>query len=610
MDIYNFKSEDAFRFASEAHARTKITGKELTFTVCPYCGGGANNDKANQNTFSINLETGQFACFRSSCGIRGNMLTLHKDFSWFTLGKEVDEYFKPRKQYKRLKTPSEPIIPKPKAIEYLKSRGISEDTAARFQITVRTDNENILVMPMFDEKGEMQSVKYRNTAYKKGDGGSKEFFEKNTKPILYGMWLCDLTNKSLIVTEGQIDCLSVSEAYMGQINAVSVPNGCKSYTFIPYCWDWLSKFEEIIVFGDCENGGITLLKEFSQRFGKKVKSVRVDDYKDCKDANEILQKYGAEQIKACIENAESQPIKKVIDMSEVKDIDIFDIPKLKTGIFELDYLLYGGLPFGYMHIIAGKRGDGKSTFANQIICHALDQNYNCFIYSGELTSSNLKAWINYQLAGQRNIVSTADRNGNPRWNVPKDKLSKISEWYRGRLFVYDNSAVDDEEDDLVNTIEEVILKYGVKVILIDNLMTALDLDLEKGEKFEKQSKLSKKLTKLALRHNVMVLLVAHRRKNGFTTDANDEISGSADITNLAGIVVSYDRSKDEGASEFDRKLIVAKNRLFGRLNFNGYTLSFEEKSKRIYGSRDNVGYAFGWERDESGFYENDETPFE
>ena len=116
-------------------------------------------------------------------------------------------------------------------------------------------------------------------------------------------------------------------------------------------------------------------------------------------------------------------------------------------------------------------------------------------------------------------------------------------------------------------------------------------------------------------HNVLILLVAHRRKNSFTTDANDEVSGSGDITNLAGLVLSYDRADkkeiDEGRiDESQRKIIIAKNRLFGKLDLKGIVVSYDEKSKRIYSSPDELGYRYGWDIDNWDYdVPADDNPF-
>ena len=349
---YEFNPDDAFRFARHVNIQTTHRGKNLNFKKCPYC--GQNTD--DKNTFAINLDNGTFNCLRASCGAKGNMLTLSRDFD-FSLGNEVDEYYRPKKQFRKFKKPAAMIVPKDPAVKYMLSRGISEEVTKRYEITVRSDHENILVFPFYDETGELVFIKYRKTDFDKAKDKNKEWCEANSKPILFGMKQCNRRNKTLIVAEGQIDSLSISEA--GFENALSVPTGAKGFTWVPYCWDFVNSFETLIVFGDHENGRITLLDEIRSRFRIRIKHVREEDYLDCKDANDILRKYGKGQIKKCIENAIDLPVNHVISLADVEDINPFDIPKLRTGFKDLDNLLHGGLPFGGIVILTGRAGHGK-----------------------------------------------------------------------------------------------------------------------------------------------------------------------------------------------------------------------------------------------------------
>ena len=588
--IYEFKEQDAYDFARFVRARHKPRGDELKFTYCPYCNGGQNHDK---DSFSINLKTGQFKCLRASCSVSGNFITLSRDFD-FSLGIETDEYYRPRKQYKKLPTPKEPIIPKPKAVEYLLSRGISEGTAKKYELTIHAKKDNVLVFPFFDDRGLMQYIKYRDTEYSKKKDGPKEWAEKDCKPILFGMKQCNDKFDRLIIAEGQLDSLSVSES--GIENATSVPGGMNNFRWVPYCWNWVCKFEEIVVFGDFERGHMTLLEDIKKRFPNKIKHVREKDYQECKDANEILQKHGKEAVRQAVENAILVPVERVIELADVEDVDIYKLEKLSSGINEVDRLLYGGLPFGGVVLVTGKPGEGKSTLASQIMAGAIDAGYKTMAYSGELPNYQFKSWIDFQIAGPSHVIEDVNKYGDPYRVISKKNRELISEWYRGKAYMYDNRIVEaDEKEDLLTTVENTIMQYETRVILIDNLMTALDLDCEKGtDKYEKQSIFMKKLARIALKYDVLILVVAHKRKNNFSTNENDEISGSGDISALATITISYGKDKDMDASE--RMLRVSKNRLFGKTNTAGYKLLFDEKSKRIYSSLSERDRQFGWDK--------------
>ena len=581
---YQFKRQDALDFAAYIGQRTKIRGEEMQVCYCPYCKGGRNRD---DYTFSINLKTGLFKCLRSQCGQQGNMWRLAQDFD-FKLSDEFSRYYEKKSQYRKLPQPKEKIVPKPKAIEYLASRGISEETAKAYQITVQSNNENVLVFPVYDENGTMVNVKYRNTEYNKAEkNGSKEWFEPNCKPYIYGLQTFNGDFSCFTLSEGQLDCASLHEA--GVENAFSVLGGKGSFTWFPACYDFLSKFKSVIIFGDYENGKITLLDDMRKRLECKIMHIREEDYKDCKDANDILRKYGKDYLKEIVGRAVAVPMKQVIELADVEDVDPFSLTKVESGIDKLDRLLYGGLPLGAVVNISGKSGVGKSNLASQILVHAISQGYVCFAYSGELPNYLFKAWMDFQIAGRKHVTTYQNKWGDENYTISKANKQLITNWYRGRCFIHDSSIVDGEE---IETLTEVIVgaikQYGVQVILIDNLMTAIGSSVPGKDKYEKQSEFCRQLADIAKKWNVLILLVAHKRKGSFieSADLNDDTSGTADITNLASITLSYDRGArvngDYECAEDERILRVNKNRLFGRVYKKGWVCGFDERSKRIF----------------------------
>lgn len=599
---YDFKREDVYEFARASGIQNKQRGDELQFLYCPYCNGGKNRDKYS---FAVNLNNGQFKCLRSSCSVSGNMLTLAADFSWFSLGKDVDAYYRTeRRQRYRKFGKMKPIKPKSAALAYLESRKITAATAERYQITVQIERENVLVFPFLDEKGNMQFIKYRKTDFNPEKDSNKEWCEANCKLILFGMYQCNLENKTLIMTEGQLDSLSVAES--GIENAVSVPNGKNGFTWVPYCWDWLQNFNTLIVFGDCERGSITLLDDMRRRFHGTVKAVRQQDYKGCKDANEILQKYGQDAVRNAVDQAEVLPMKQVEELADVKAVDLFSLPKIPTGIKSLDRVLSGGIYLGQTVILTGKRGEGKSTLGSQILANALNNGNTVFAYSGELPDYFFKRWIDFQIAGKHNVIDRAGENGTVNYYIPKEKTDRISTWYRGRAYLFDNQSIDDDEpEELLQIIEKAVQQYGIKLVLLDNLMTALDVGMS-VDLYRAQSKFVDKLVKMAKRQQVAVILVVHPRKNSSGADDNDSVSGSADITNKVDVVMTYKRDKD--LPDDRRLLTVSKNRLTGKLatGEKAITLFYDETSKRISDNTRDFTESYGWEEDTDGFISVDQ----
>lgn len=591
MGIYEFKREDALNFSRELGFQAKIRGDELQFRYCPYCNGGGRKDNG---TFSINLVTGLFKCLRASCNAHGNMITLARDFN-FSLGNDVDEYFNSRKKYRTL-TRSGSQESKPAAVQYMQSRGISEAVTTRYGITVRNDNDKVLVFPFTDEKGILQFVKYRKTDFNPETDSNKEWCERDCKPILFGMNQCDTNNKTLVLTEGQIDSLSVAEA--GIANAVSVPTGAKGFTWIPYCWDWLQSFDTLIVFGDHEHGHITLLEEMKTRFHGTIKHVREKDYLGCKDANEILQKHGKNAIVNAIQNAEAVPVEYLKKMEDVQRVDPATMEHFGTGIPNLDKMI-GGFYFGQLIVISGARGLGKSTLAQQFLINGVAAGHNAFIYSGEMPDWMIRDWFDRQVAGPAFINSKIASNGFVTYSVHGSALALMENWYKERVYIYDIGAIGDkaEEVGILEIMEKAITQYACRVILIDNLMTALTDDM-KTDIYKQQSAFVKRLVAIAKKYKVCIFLVAHPRKSNVNSDDSDKIAGSSDTANLANIVLSYDRATGgDDPNTTDRILKVWKNRTTGKVSRDGMKMFFDEASKRISMDPKGFDWKLGWEPD-------------
>lgn len=585
---YVMNRDDLTAFAEYIGAETKVKGKEVIFRYCPKCGSTAPKD--DEWKFAVNWQNGAFGCLRGSCGYHGHFVELCRDYG-FKLGMDAEQ------EYKQFPQPTRKIEPRESALAYLADRGISKATAERFEITAYEDKPNIMFFPFFNEFGKLVFIKYRNMSYKKGMKGSKEWCESGGQPILFGMKQCTGFDR-LVITEGQLDSLSVAEA--GIENAVSVPMGMNGFTWLPNCYEWVKRFEKVVVFGDLEKGRMSLLDTLKQRLPNRVLAVRKEDYLGEKDANDILRSFGADAVRKAVENAEEPDIGYVKELADVEDVDLNLLPKVKTGYYEIDSALGGGICYGQVCLLTGKRGKGKSTFMSNIFANALDQDVGCFAYSGELAGYHFKRWLNCQLAGNDYMIENENEFGDTTYTIDPAISKAISEWYRGKAFIYDNSFVegDDEHTALAEIVREVASRRNVKLICIDNLMTAMETVHEQSNLYLAQSNFVGELKKIAVRYDVAIILVAHPRKQGKGDDSafdNDDVAGSGDITNKVDIVMSYDRAA-EGA-DHDCELVISKNRLAGTLKMgtDKILLNYSAKTKRVTGMRE-LNKRYGWEK--------------
>lgn len=579
---YEFKDEDLQGLIYKLNAETKIKGSEIEFKYCPFCNGGSNRD---QWTFSVNRTSGASNCLRSSCSWKGAFVELAREFNYPL------DYGSQKREYRKL--PQRPVKVKNEALDYLESRGISREVGERYKITCHKDNVNIIVFPFYDEHGTLQFVKYRNAKFKKGVDYNKEWAEKNTKPILFGMLQCE-DDTRLVITEGQLDSLSLATA--GIKNAVSVPTGAKGMTWIDNCYSFLERFQEIVIMGDCEDGKITLVDDLSKRLDKPLKVVHMEDYLGEKDANDILQKFGTAALVKAVDNAEVVPINRVKRLADVQEIELNSLPKIQTGIQRLDRLI-GGIYYGQVCLLSGKRGEGKSILASQIGAEALAQGVKCLFYSGELPDYHFKNWLDGQVAGKRYITVTPNAWGDPVYSIPTEYKKQINEWYYDRAYIYDNNSamIGDDEAELLTTIEQTIKRYGVKFVLLDNLMTAIDVGASEEQYFA-QSKFVKRLKQMAVKYDVAVLLIAHPRKTAGGKKEivdSDDISGSGDITNAVDVVLSYVRG-GESAPDTGR-IYITKNRLNGIIRTQEpLEVGYDPPSKRVYDPDRGSDFSYGW----------------
>ena len=505
-----------------------------------------------------------------------------------------------------------PLGDKSRVYEYFKRRCISPQTLD--YADVRQDEEGNIVWNYYDSNDVLTMVKYRPSR-KVHKGENKCWCQKNadTSNLLFNMNRINVT-APLLICEGEPDCLSAIES--GFTNAVSVPLGSGNFHWIEECWDWLEQFDSIIVCADNDEAGQKMQKEVVYRLGSwRTKVAEVPPIYEAEngkkysvnDLNEALYYLGKEKVLEIILNAKDSPVPGVIDFSDIQDVDLDQIDGITTGIRPLDRYLMK-LFQGTLNIITGINGAGKSSFINQIICQSLEQDKNVFLFSGVLPNFQTKNWLNSVLAGQRHIEERHWQDAT-YYKVSPEAKREIDEFYRGRLYIYEDGR-SNRMTDLLKTMEDSVRKYGTKLLILDNL-TAINLECSDDNKYNKQSELIMNLIAFAVKFNVIVLLVVHPHKIDTMRRLNKmDVQGISAIIDLAHRIISLYRVSDKDKQgepklngsgwrvkpiKEDVLIDILKDRMLG---YEGRSVGvyYDQPSRRFFTSEEDLDRRYSWDK--------------
>ena len=423
-------------------------------------------------------------------------------------------------------------------------------------------------------------------------------------------------NGTLLICEGEIDCASFIEA--GFYQTVSVPLGAQNFKWIEENWDFLQGFDTIIIAGDGDKAGQKMIKEACARLSfTNVKYleypkeyIEYDENNNpakrfpTKDANAVLQKFGASYLFNLVLNAKETPIDSVIKMANVEEMNVYDMDGIEVGIKRLDDELIK-IFCGGVTIITGKASAGKTTFLNQIALSAMDGGMPVFLFSRELVNAMSKDWYKTVGAGIRNIHQEEKEDRRTKksrmvWVVNEEAKAQMDNHYKDMLYVYRDEASNDAET-LLNTMEQLARRRGVKCFLIDNLMTVLLPEDKDGGVNGAQTKFISELTRFSIKYNAIVILVAHPRKtqSGQEIGLND-VSGSMNIVNLATRTIGLRRvtdkeKEDEGNKYHNYDVIITsvKDRIFG--STAEVPCHYSKPTRRFFSNPEEWNRQYGWD---------------
>lgn len=448
----------------------------------------------------------------------------------------------------------------------IRSRGLNEDTLRKFN--ARVDDGPVIRFPYYNSTGRVVAYKERPLA--------KEFkwVGKNDEKYLFGQNLWG-TGKSIVITEGEFDALSV---YQARPNwpVVSVPNGAQgAKAALQKQLSYLLGFDEIILMFDNDEAGLKAAEDCVQLFpSDRVYLASLGTYKD---ASEALQNKDAEAIRQAVWNKRSYTPKSIVNAA-----DLFDLVSTPLHGKDADYpweecnKVTGGLRLGELVTLTAGSGSGKSTACGEIAQALVDQGFH----------------VGY-IALEESIKRTALRLMSVKANKPLHLDNQIPDkdfkdafdasLGTNRVFLRDGFGSIDP-DVILNDIRYLVKSNNVQWVILDHLSILLS-GHESNDERKTIDIVMTKLRSFCEETGIGMLLISHLRRAQGDQGHEDgakislgQLRGSHSIAQLSDLVIALQRNI--AAGENQTEMVVLKNRFNGQTGPAG-KLAFNSETGRL-----------------------------
>lgn len=415
-------------------------------------------------------------------------------------------------------------------IEYLKTRGLTEETIRAYKIAqcVVWDGQkeiNGMAFPYIrdDECLFIKSIGIERNNGKKVIGASKD-----AEPCLFGWHMMAKDSRDLVITEGEIDCMSLNQIGLDCVLSVPFGGGTgNKQQWIDYEYHRLDRFENIYICMDNDDAGQKAAQEIAQRLGiERCYLVKLP----YKDANEcMINGMTSEDFLEAFSKCET------FDPDELKNSYEFMESVWNLHVSPEQYLFESAYPelnsmFKFreaeLTIVNAQNGHGKSQLANCFMLEAIRQGVDCFAASMEFKPEVFLRRLYTQV-----MCTNA-------WK--RDEFETSANFLNERLWMY-NVTGTAKTKKLLETMRYAAKRYGVKVFLIDSLMKCgIGEDDYNGQKA-----FVDELADFKNKYSVHILLITHSKKieNEDRQTGKMDVKGTGAITDLADNVMTIWRNK-------------------------------------------------------------------
>ena len=497
------------------------------------------------------------------CGSKDN-LAVYSDGHAFCFGCSYRRPAPTEKKHKRKTYYSPSPVTKP-LIKFvtpkeLPKRGITEETAKFFNYGIADYNGTPVQVATYEDQLGRQSAQHIRYKDKRfiwvGDCKNVQLWGQSRwrNHGNYGNVFC-------VITEGEIDAMTISQVQGNKFPVVSLPSGAPSANkYLAANLKWLNQFSRIVLCFDSDEPG-------EKAAEKAIEILPAGKAAICrlprKDANEMLLAGESEELKSLLWKATPVRPDSILNASDLweeltkegaSSVCPFPYPQLDQ--------FTRGFRKSQMITIAAGSGTGKSSLCRELAHHFLKHKLTVgYIALEESVQRTMQGILGIELNKPLHLEDHMEE-------VEGLKTAFDRLFGTEKLFLYDHFGSMDP-DRLIEQIQYMATAEGVDVVILDHLTIVVSglADVDERRAIDITCT---KLRQVVESTGVGLILVSHlRRPQGVSHEQGQQVStsdlrGSSAILQLSDLCISAERNQQGDAAErSEMQLRILKNRHTG-----------------------------------------------
>jgi twinkle protein len=490
--------------------------------ICPVCGGGTEFAPCLTLTIDKGGRGAVWYCHRGTCGWSDNLVIPDKN--------RIVRFASPARPVRKPDPVAETDQRRtPLLYDFFAKRGISQQTVDMFGVYQTTH--------YFHKKGEHKAGIYPaivfpyvfnhevvNRKYRSVHRQLAQ--EKDPLHTLFNV--ASITEDvDVVFVEGETDCMAVHEA--GWRHVVTLKDGApvkvkddydpdhdtdRRFEALKTHADVLQNVKKFILAGDSDAPGLAMREELARRLGRH-RCWLVTWPEGCKDACEVMQRFGEDVVNECLHNAKAYPIDDVQEITGEALDAYLELPApriLTTGTTATDQIL--NLPGeGRLIIVTGVPSSGKSQWTMFLMMHLMLREDRRFL----VFSPEMQPWEEFAVQCAQILIGKPARRSRT-WTedhvlMSREERREAGLWLNSRLRFLSSDAQDKPPtlDWLLDRGTESALRLGITDLLIDPWN---ELEHHSGGMPDTDyiGRSLQKLKGFANRHGCNVWIIAHPTK--------------------------------------------------------------------------------------------------